>query len=72
MQRMEAALWGEATTACTPPPSRCTIRGLHIEELEPHLNFRRGFTLKYTDNEEDRMHVLPYFRAVQDGQMATR
>ena len=30
------------------------------------------FTLKYTDNEEHSMHVLPYFRAMQDGQMATR
>ncbi|CAI5460265.1 unnamed protein product [Closterium sp. Yama58-4] len=55
-----------------PPPSPCTVAGLQIEQLEPHLNFRRGYALKHTGDAEDRLHVLPYFRALQDPAMGRR
>ncbi|CAI5522849.1 unnamed protein product [Closterium sp. Naga37s-1] len=55
-----------------PPPSPCTVAGLQIEQLEPHLNFRRGYALRHTGDAEDRLHVLPYFRALQDPAMGRR
>ncbi|CAI5535316.1 unnamed protein product, partial [Closterium sp. Naga37s-1] len=40
-----------------PPPSPCTVAGLQIEQLEPHVNFRRGYAVKHTGDAEDRVHV---------------
>lgn len=55
-----------------PPPADCTVQGMSIEALEPEYNFRRPYTLGYTDFVEDLTHVLPYLRPFQDPTLRTR
>lgn len=53
------------------PPAPCLVRGMPIEDLEPGFNFRRGYTLGFTDNVEDKSHLLPYLRGSRDLQLST-
>ncbi|CAI5537209.1 unnamed protein product, partial [Closterium sp. Naga37s-1] len=61
-----------------PPPqwiprmSPCPVAGLPIEELDEHLNFRRGYSLGFVDDAEDKTHILPVLRAVLDPAMHAR
>ena len=56
----------------TPRASLCTIQGFMIEELDPDYNFRRGFSLGFSDDVEDKTQVLPYMRATVDPAMHKR
>ncbi|MCO5576125.1 hypothetical protein L7F22_029933 [Adiantum nelumboides] len=47
------------------PPGTCRVKGLLIEKLEPSLNFRRGFALKYAGDVEDKAHILPWLLATR-------
>lgn len=40
--------------------ARCRVKGHLIEKLDPGLNFRRGFALKFAGDVEDKTHVLPW------------
>ncbi|MCO5567196.1 hypothetical protein L7F22_020884 [Adiantum nelumboides] len=41
----------------------CRVRGHLIERLDPALNFRRGFALRFARDVEDKTHVLPWLLA---------
>ncbi|CAM6029712.1 unnamed protein product [Sphagnum balticum] len=41
-------------------PACCKVKGRLIESLENTYNFRRGFSLKYVKDSEDRTHILPW------------
>ncbi|CAM6067477.1 unnamed protein product [Sphagnum tenellum] len=41
-------------------PARCKVKGHLIESLDPKNNFRRGFSLRFARDVEDKTHVLPY------------
>jgi FkbM family methyltransferase len=41
-------------------PARCKVKGHLIESLDPKNNFRRGFSLRFAHDVEDKTHVLPY------------
>ncbi|CAI5528770.1 unnamed protein product, partial [Closterium sp. Naga37s-1] len=55
-----------------PRMSPCPVAGLPIEELDEHLNFRRGYSLGFVDDAEDKTHILPVLRAVLDPAMHAR
>ncbi|CAI5496618.1 unnamed protein product [Closterium sp. Naga37s-1] len=52
-----------------PRMSPCPVAGLAIEELDEHLNFRRGYTLGFVDDVEDKTQILAVLRAVLDPAM---
>ncbi|CAI5510216.1 unnamed protein product [Closterium sp. Naga37s-1] len=56
----------------TPRVSPCHVAGFPIEELDAHLNFRRGWTLRFVENVEDKTQVLPLMRGAMDPTMHTR
>ncbi|CAI5519762.1 unnamed protein product [Closterium sp. Naga37s-1] len=56
----------------TPRVSPCLVAGLPIEELDAHLNFRRGWTLGFVDDVEDKTQILPFLRANMDPSLHTR
>ncbi|CAI5507322.1 unnamed protein product [Closterium sp. Naga37s-1] len=56
----------------TPRVSPCLVAGLPIEELDAHLNFRRGWTLGFVDDVEDKTQILPFLRANMDPTLHTR
>ncbi|CAI6005155.1 unnamed protein product [Closterium sp. NIES-65] len=60
------------STKWTQRVSPCLVAGLPIEELEAHLNFRRGWTLGFVDDVEDKTQVLPMMRGAMDLKMHTR
>ncbi|CAI7756012.1 unnamed protein product [Closterium sp. NIES-54] len=62
--------WG--FTKWTPRVSPCLVAGLPIEELDAHLNFRRGWTLGFTEDVEDKTQVLPLMRGAMDPTMHAR
>lgn len=53
-------------------PSACLIKGHFIEELDPDNNFRRSYTLGFTDYVEDKTFLLPWLLAARDGSLAQR
>ncbi|CAI5495926.1 unnamed protein product [Closterium sp. Naga37s-1] len=55
-----------------PRMSPCPVAGLPIEELDEHLNFRRGYALGFVDDAEDKTQILPVLRAVLDPSMHTK
>ncbi|CAI5938509.1 unnamed protein product [Closterium sp. NIES-64] len=59
-------------TKWIPRMSPCPVAGLPIEELDEHLNFRRGYSLGFVDDAEDKTHILPVLRAVLDPAMHAR
>ncbi|CAI7867368.1 unnamed protein product, partial [Closterium sp. NIES-53] len=61
-----------AFTKWTPRVSPCLVAGLPIEELDAHLNFRRGWTLGFVDDVEDKTQILPFLRANMDPSLHTR
>ncbi|CAI5462369.1 unnamed protein product [Closterium sp. Yama58-4] len=61
-----------AFTKWTPHVSPCLVAGLPIEELDAHLNFRRGWTLGFVDDVEDKTQILPFLRANMDPALHTR
>ncbi|CAI5957717.1 unnamed protein product [Closterium sp. NIES-65] len=56
----------------TPRVSPCLVAGLPIEELDAHLNFRRGWTLGFVDDVEDKTQILPFLRANMDPSLHRR
>ncbi|KAH7442080.1 hypothetical protein KP509_03G069400 [Ceratopteris richardii] len=42
------------------PAATCRVRGHLIERLDPALNFRRGFSLRFASDVEDKTHLLPW------------
>ncbi|CAI5510220.1 unnamed protein product, partial [Closterium sp. Naga37s-1] len=60
------------TPQWTPRVSPCLVAGLPIEELDAHLNFRRGWTLGFVEDVEDKTQVLPLMRGAMDRKMHTR
>ncbi|CAI5520646.1 unnamed protein product [Closterium sp. Naga37s-1] len=61
-----------AFTKWTPRVSPCLVAGLPIEELDAHLNFRRGWTLGFVDDVEDKTQILPFLRANMDPSLHRR
>ncbi|GJP43908.1 hypothetical protein CLOM_g3304 [Closterium sp. NIES-68] len=61
-----------AFTKWTPRVSPCLVAGLPIEELDAHLNFRRGWTLGFVDDVEDKTLTMPFLRAAMDPSMHRR
>ncbi|CAI5525132.1 unnamed protein product, partial [Closterium sp. Naga37s-1] len=59
-------------TQWTPRVSPCLVAGLPIEELDAHLNFRRGWTLGFTEDVEDKTQILPLMRGAMDPTMHAR
>lgn len=43
----------------------CRVKGQLIERLDPALNFRRGFALRFAGDVEDKTHVLPWLLATR-------
>ncbi|XP_024367822.1 uncharacterized protein [Physcomitrium patens] len=41
-------------------PAKCRVKGQLIEALDPRNNFRRGFSLKFTSDVEDKTAILPW------------
>lgn len=41
-------------------PARCNVKGQLIESLDEVNNFRRGFTLQFVKDVEDKTHLLPW------------
>ncbi|CAI5510219.1 unnamed protein product, partial [Closterium sp. Naga37s-1] len=60
-----------AFTKLTPRVSPCLVAGLPIEELDAHLNFRRGWTLGFVEDVEDKTQILPLLRGAMDPKMHT-
>eukprot|EP00897_Mesotaenium_endlicherianum_P001904 jgi/Mesen1/1741/ME001390S00744 len=57
----------------TGMPDTCTVKGHQIEQLDADFNFRRGYSLRLTQDVEDKTHLLPWLLASRDGgQLASR
>lgn len=41
-------------------PARCKVKGQLIESLDEVNNFRRGFALRFVEDVENKMHLLPW------------
>ncbi|GJP31982.1 hypothetical protein CLOM_g16534 [Closterium sp. NIES-68] len=61
-----------ASSKWMPRMSPCPVAGLPIEELDEHLNFRRGYVLGFVDDAEDKTQILPTLRAVLDPALSTK
>lgn len=47
------------------PPALCPVKGFLIEHLDDSLNFRRGFSLRFASDVEDKTHLLPWLLATR-------
>ncbi|KAH9317047.1 hypothetical protein KI387_018816, partial [Taxus chinensis] len=50
----------------------CRVKGHFIEMLDHVNDFRRGYALKFTDNVEDKTHLLPWLLASKTGELGLR
>ncbi|KAH9317255.1 hypothetical protein KI387_019024, partial [Taxus chinensis] len=50
----------------------CRVKGHFIEKLDHVNDFRRGYALKFTDNVEDKTHLLPWLLASRTGELGLR
>lgn len=61
MQRMHPNPWHQMKWV--GQPSSCLVKGQLIEKLDPEKNFRRGYALKFVEDVENKMHLLPWLLA---------